>query len=85
MSESPQNVAAGQARKVLICEHDPSRTHQRPASRMLQWKIYHITVAELVNIAGGGFLIRCRSQQPILCRWVASRFKQRSVFQAPSE
>ena len=59
-------MESGGDAKVLICEHDPSRTHQRPASRMLQWKIYHITVAELVNIAGGGFLIRCRSQQPVL-------------------
>lgn len=66
MSESPQNVAAGQARKVFICEHDPSGTHQRPASSMLQWKIYQITVAELVNLASGGLLIQCRSQQPAL-------------------
>ena len=128
MSESPQNVAARQARKVLICKHDPSGTHQRSASRMLERKIYHITMTESVNFASNGILIAGRRQQPLLqhtavgradsqhcakeralygdlpdephsnnnraisrfrpplsCHWAASRFKQLSVFQAPSK
>jgi hypothetical protein len=66
MSESPQNVAARQARKVLIYKHDPSGTHQRSASCMLQRKIYHITMTESVNFTGNGFLLAGRRLQPLL-------------------
>jgi hypothetical protein len=33
---------------------------------MLQRKIYHLTVAEFVNLADNGILIACRRQQPLL-------------------
>ena len=37
-----------------------------PIKRLVQRKIYHITVAEFVNFADNGILIACRRQQPLL-------------------